>query len=176
MKFHLRRVDREIKDPRALKRILCYSKHFVLSLADGGEPYAVPLGYVYDEEENIVYFHGAKEGKKIEFINRNPRAWGTVVIDQGIMEGACVNMYASAMFSGRVEFVKDASEKAKVMNLFAERLSSDVDGVKARVQKLFEGEGNALGNVVFGKIKLEELTGKHSTEMTIERLLKITGE
>ncbi len=171
----MRRVDREINDPKALKHLLSHSKHFVLSLADGGEPYAVPLGYVYDEGENAVYFHCAKEGKKIEFIRRNPRAWGLVVIDKGIIEGTCVNMYASAMFSGRVEFVEDIPEKAKVMNLFAERLSSDVEGVKARVQKLSEGEGNALGNVVFGKIKLEELTGKRSTEMTIKMLLKITG-
>ena len=176
MKFHLRRVDREINDPKALKRILRYSKHFVLGLADGGEPYVVPLGYVYDEEEDSIYFHCSNEGKKIEIIKRNPRAWGIVVVDKGIVEGACVNMYASAMFSGRVEFVGETSEKLKVMNLFAERLSSDVEGVKAKVQKLFGGAGNALVNVVFGKIRLEELTGKRSTEMTVEKLLKITGE
>jgi nitroimidazol reductase NimA-like FMN-containing flavoprotein (pyridoxamine 5'-phosphate oxidase superfamily) len=176
MKFHLRRVDREIEDTKALKQILHYSKHFILSLADGGEPYAVPLGYVYDEKENAAYFHCAKDGKKIEFIKRNPRAWGLVVVDKGIIEGACVNMYASAMFSGRVEFVENTSEKIKIMNLFAERLSSDVEGIKSRVQKLFGGDGSALGNVIFGKIKLEELTGKRSTEMSIEKLLKITGE
>ena len=174
MKFHLRRVDREVKEAKALKQILRYSKYFVLSLADEGEPYAVPMGYVYDEKENVVYFHCAKEGKKIEFINRNPRAWGVIVVDQGIMEGACVNMYASAMFSGRVEFFEDASEKAKVMNLFAERLSSDTEGVKIRVQKLFGGDGNTLSSVVFGKIRLEELTGKRSTEMTVEKILKFT--
>jgi nitroimidazol reductase NimA-like FMN-containing flavoprotein (pyridoxamine 5'-phosphate oxidase superfamily) len=176
MKFHLRRVDREIEDPKALKRILRYSKHFVLSLADGGEPYAVPLGFVYDEGEDSIYFHCSKKGKKIEIIKRNPRAWGLVVVDKGIMKGACVNMYASAMFSGRVDFVDETSEKLKVMNLFAEGLSSDVEGVKARVQKLFGREENALVNVVFGKIKLEELTGKRSTEMTMEKLRKITGE
>ena len=129
-------MDREVNDAKTLKRILRYSKHFVLSLADGGEPYAVPMGYVYDEKENVIYFHCANEGKKIEFIKKNPRAWGVVVVDQGIMEGACVNMYASAMFTGRVEFFEDASEKAKVMNLFAERLSSDTEGVKIRVKKL----------------------------------------
>ena len=176
MKFHLRRVDREISDSKALKRILLHSKHFILSLADGGEPYAVPMGYVYDEKESAVYFHCSKEGKKMEFIKRNPRAWGVIVVDQGIMEGACVNMYASAMFSGKVEFVEDSAEKAKAMNLFAERLSSDVEGVKARVQKLFGGDESALSGVVFAKIRLEELTGKRSTEMTLEKLLRITGD
>ena len=176
MKFHLRRVDREISDSKVLKKILLHSKHFILSLADGGEPYAVPMGYVYDEKESAVYFHCAREGKKMEFIKRNPRAWGVVVVDQGIIEGACVNMYVSAMFSGRVEFVEDSVGKAKAMNLFAERLSSDVEGVKARIQKLFGGDGNALSDAVFAKIRLEELTGKRSTEMTLEMLLKITGD
>ena len=101
---------------------------------------------------------------------------GVVVVDQGIMLGACVNMYASAMFSGSVEFVESTSDQAKVMSLFAEKLSSNVEGVKVRVGKLFGEGGDALSSVVFAKIRLEELTGKRSTEMTVEKLLKITGE
>jgi hypothetical protein len=175
MKFHLRRLDREIKDQKALKKLLSHSKYFVLSISDGDEPYAVPLGYVYDESGNAIYFHCAREGKKIEFIKKNSKAWGLVVLDRGIMEGACVNLYASAMFSGRVEFVQDNSEKTKVMSLFAEKLSRDVNGVKQRLKKIFGGEDSALDSVVFGKIVIEELTGKRSTEMTLEKLLEIIG-
>lgn len=173
MKFHMRRLDREIKDKKALKRLLSYSKYFVLSMSDGHEPYATPLGYVYYERGNVVYFHCAAEGKKMQFLKKNPKVWGLVVLDQGIMEGACVNLYASAMFSGRVEFVQDNSEKTIAMNLFAEKLSKDISGVKQRLQKIFEGEGSELDGVVFGKIVIDELTGKHSTEMTIEKLLEI---
>ena len=108
MKFHLRRLDREIKDQKALKRLLSHQQYFVMGMADAGEPYAVPMGYVYDEEENTVYFHCAKEGKKIEFLKKNPRVWGVVVLDEGVQEGACVNLYASAMFSGKVEWINDA--------------------------------------------------------------------
>lgn len=86
-----------------------------------------------------------------------------------------MNLYASAMFSGRVEFVQDNSEKTKVMSLFAEKLSTDVNGVKQRLKKIFDGEGSALDSVVFGKIVIEELTGKRSTEMTLEKLLEIIG-
>jgi nitroimidazol reductase NimA-like FMN-containing flavoprotein (pyridoxamine 5'-phosphate oxidase superfamily) len=144
-------------------------------MSDGDEPYAIPLGYVYDETENTVYFHCAKDGKKIEFLKKNPKVWGLVVLDQGIMEGACVNHYASAMFSGKVEFVPDTSEKMRVMNLFAEKLSRDAEGVKQRLQKIFGGGEEALDRVVFAKIVVEELTGKRSTEMTIEKLLELTG-
>jgi nitroimidazol reductase NimA-like FMN-containing flavoprotein (pyridoxamine 5'-phosphate oxidase superfamily) len=175
MTFHMRRLDREIKDKKALKRLLSCSKYFVLSMSDGDEPYAIPLGYVYDEKGNVIYFHCAREGKKMDFIKKNPKAWGLVVLDQGIIEGACVNLYASAMFSGRVEFVQDTSEKTMVMNLFAEKLSRDVSGVKQRLQKIFGGERAALDSVVFGKIVIDELTGKRSTQMTVEKLLAIIG-
>lgn len=175
MKFHMRRLDREIKDQKALKQLLSHSQYLVLSMADGDEPYAVPLGYVYDEAENTVYFHCAKDGKKMEFLKRNPKVWGLVVLDEGIMEGACVNLYASAMFSGRVEWVSDISEKIRVMNLFAEKLSRDVEGVKLRIQKIFGGGEAALAGVVFAKIVVEELTGKRSTEMTAEKLLELTA-
>jgi len=144
-------------------------------MSAGDEPYAVPLGYVYDERGNLIYFHCAREGKKMDFLKKNPKAWGLVVLDQGIMEGTCMNLYASAMFSGRVEFVQDTSEKTMVMNLFAEKLSRDVSGVKQRLQKIFGGEVSAIDKVVFGKIVIDELTGKRSTEMTAEKLLEITG-
>jgi len=175
MKFHLRRLDREIKDQKALRQLLNHAQYFVMSMADGGEPYSVPLGYVYDEEENTIYFHCAKDGKKIEYLKKNPRVWGVVVIDEGIQAGACVNLYASTMFSGRVEWVNDTAEKRKAMNLFAERLSADVDGVKQRLDKIFGGGDAVLTGVVFGKIKVEELTGKRSTEMTLEKLTQLTA-
>jgi nitroimidazol reductase NimA-like FMN-containing flavoprotein (pyridoxamine 5'-phosphate oxidase superfamily) len=175
MKFHLRRVDRKIEDEKALRRLLAHQQYMTLSMADGGEPYAVPLGYVYDEAVDIIYFHCAKEGKKMQFLKKNPRVWCVVTLDEGVQEGACVNLYASAMFSGRVEWVTDAEEKRRVMNLFAEKLSRDSESVKQRLKGLFAGGEAALSGVVFAKVKVEELSGKRSTEMTVEKLLELTG-
>jgi uncharacterized protein len=175
MKFHMRRLDRKIEDQKALRRLLSYQQYLTLSMADADEPYAVPLGYIYDEETNTIYFHCAKDGKKVEFLKRNPRVWAVVVLDEGVQEGACVNLYASAMFSGRVEWVEEASEKKKAMNLFAEKLSRDAASVKQRLQAIFGSNESALAGVVFAKIKVEELTGKRSTEMTAEKLLELTA-
>ena len=174
MKFHLRRLDREIKDGKALRSLLAHQQHFVMSMIDGGEPYAVPMGYVYDEGGHAVYFHCSKEGRKMNALKENPHVWGVVVLDEGVQEGACVNMYASATFSGEVVWVTDAAEKRRVMNLFAEKLSADTVSVKQRLEKMFEAEP-ALTAVLFGKIRVEGLTGKRSTEMTEQRLLELTS-
>jgi len=176
MKFHMRRVDREIKDQKALQQLLLNTGYLTLSMADGDEPYAVPLDYVYDEEENAVYFHCAREGKKIEFLKKNPRVWGLVVLNQGFGEGQCVNLYASAMFSGRVEFIADSAAKLRVLNLFAEKASRDTAGVKQRLQQAAEGDKRVFDSMLLARVGVEELTGKRSTEMTVEKLLEATAQ
>ena len=37
-------------------------------LGEDGYPYGIPIDYWYCEEENRIYFHGAKEGHKIDAI------------------------------------------------------------------------------------------------------------
>lgn len=52
----------------------------VLALSgDEGYPYAVPMSYVYAEGK--IYFHSAKNGHKIDAIQRNEKA-SFCVIDQ----------------------------------------------------------------------------------------------
>ncbi len=51
-------------------------------IGDGGRPYCVTLNPLYDEETDRLYFHGAKEGHKIDALRRDPRACFTA-IDEG---------------------------------------------------------------------------------------------
>ena len=46
----------------------------VLALSgDDGYPYAVPISYVYDQEQETIYFHCAKSGHKLDAIQH--RLW-----------------------------------------------------------------------------------------------------
>jgi len=62
MSFQRQWVDPEIIDPELKKRILLKATHLTIALTDGIEPYAVPISYVYDVDENSVYFHCATIG------------------------------------------------------------------------------------------------------------------
>jgi hypothetical protein len=58
-----------------------------LGLCLGNEPYVVPVAYGY--EQGVLYFHSAKQGRKIELMNKNNRVcfevdewqkgWGSVI-------------------------------------------------------------------------------------------------
>ena len=56
MRYHLRRQDKEIKDPEILKRILKETNYVTLALVKEGKPYLVSLSHGYDEAENCTPF------------------------------------------------------------------------------------------------------------------------
>ena len=53
------------------KSILKMEKRGVLSVyGDNGYPYGMPMNHFYDERDGKIYFHGAKEGHKIDALSR----------------------------------------------------------------------------------------------------------
>lgn len=70
----MRRFKQQITDAEC-KEILKNEKRGVLSLlGDGGYPYGLPMSHLYSEEDNKIYFHGAKEGHKIDAIKNCDKA------------------------------------------------------------------------------------------------------
>jgi len=158
MSYHMRRMDRAINSVELLKLLLGKATHVTLAMADAGEPYAVPLSHSYDPDSNTVYFHCAKEGRKLDILKKNPRVWGLAVLDRGFDSGQCENLYASVMFGGSVEFVEDRAEKLGVLRMQARKNSGDVEGVLKRLDAAAVAAGSGPG-VVFGKVRVESLTG-----------------
>ena len=73
----MRRNDREITDLREILRLMDRCDVVNLAFADNGEPYVVPVnfGYVSDGETKVVlYFHGAREGRKASLAEKTGRA------------------------------------------------------------------------------------------------------
>ncbi len=72
----MRRKDREITDMDVILSII--RKCDVCRLALFGEeyPYIIPMnfGFHYENQQLKLYFHGAKQGTKIDLIARNPKA------------------------------------------------------------------------------------------------------
>ena len=75
----MRRKKQELTEKQCLD-ILRRAKTATLALSgDDGYPYSVPMNFVY--EDGKIYFHGAKEGHKIDAIRNNPKV-SMSIIDQ----------------------------------------------------------------------------------------------
>lgn len=49
------------------KALLQSSRRGVLAVnGDDGYPYAIPINYVYDDDAQKIYFHGARVGHKVD--------------------------------------------------------------------------------------------------------------
>ena len=64
------------RNKQALSKEECFSllkneKRAVLAVnGDDGYPYAIFVNYIFDENENAIYLHGAKEGHKIDSLKK----------------------------------------------------------------------------------------------------------
>jgi nitroimidazol reductase NimA-like FMN-containing flavoprotein (pyridoxamine 5'-phosphate oxidase superfamily) len=65
----MRRKDREIKDRQLISELINECQVCRLGLAKDNVPYIVPVSFGYDG--TAIYFHTAKEGKKIDYITTN---------------------------------------------------------------------------------------------------------
>jgi len=119
----MRRKEREVIDRDQIESILKECRIMHLGIHDDPYPYVVPLnyGYQYNDEGMILYFHSAKQGRKIELLEANPMVAFTI---DGLYELvphqiACKNtlLYKSIMGNGKIEFVKEEFEKLEALKL-----------------------------------------------------------
>lgn len=115
----MRRKDREITDRTKIEAIMDRCSVCRIGFYDEGEIYIVPLnfGHVKEGEKDVLYFHGAKEGRKIDLAAKEPKVGfemdGVYVLQQA--EEACSfsAQYESIIGTGRLCLVEDPAEKRR---------------------------------------------------------------
>ncbi len=116
----MRRTDREVTDLEKIEEILKKARVVHLGLVDGDAPYVVPLhyGYILENGRLTLYMHCAGEGRKIDLIRANPKAFIEIETDWAPYSGGDVACrygaaYSSVMGSGRAHIVTDVEEKVR---------------------------------------------------------------
>ncbi len=128
----MRRSEFDIKNHEALLELLASCEYGTLCLSDEKTPYGVPLNFAWWEEG--IVFHGAKEGKKVELITRNPKAYFSVVKPYAFIPShfshttsACpaTQFFASVSLEGEVSVLENSAEKAKGLNALIQKLQPE---------------------------------------------------
>jgi len=155
--YHMRRMDKAIEDPATLRRILVEAKHITVAMCKDGMPYLVSLSHGYDEERDLIYFHCAPEGKKLDYMRANPTVWGQAVLDFGFFDGHddCRQEFASVMFQGEVTFVDDPEEKLHAFVMTNRQLDAPSEGLQRILDEHLE-------RATVGRIMMSKLTGKRT--------------
>ncbi len=155
----MRRADREVKDSEEILEVLKSCKVCRLGMMDEGKLYIVPMnyGYVYEDGRLALYFHGAREGKKLNLIEKNPTVGFEMDGAHELAEGktACQYSYyyASIIGNGRAKLITEAEEKSKALALIMKHQT----GKEFAELESNTGLGKAVGII---RVEAEEFTCK----------------
>ena len=166
MKYHIRRSEREITDSKEFSAILSKCKYAVIALCTNNQPYIVTLSYGYDETENALYFHCAKEGQKIDFIKTNPNACATIIEDDGFDANSCDHSYRSLVIRGAIEFVDKRGEIDHAIQLMILQLEKNEP--EKFMEKLKVGN-KSYDNLQILRMNIDHITGKVRQKNALER-------
>ncbi len=158
----IRRKEKEIKDRTEILRILDRAKYITIAMTDTDGPYLATLTHAYDKTRNAVYFHCAKEGRKVNILRRDSRVWGQALIDLGYVKGKCDHLFETAQFRGKVSFVDSSTEKRHALELL---ISKNEEHPEPVMKKQLTDE--SIGHVNVGRIDIEYLSGKQSDKVIV---------
>ncbi len=158
----IRRKEKEITERNEILGILDGTRFVTIAMADADGPYLATLTHVYDDQRNAIYFHCAKEGRKVEILRKDNRVWGQALIDKGYAEGSCDHLYETAQFKGRVTFVQDSAEKRHALEMMIRKNEKDPDVVIKK--QLTE---DSIRRVNIGRIDIDYLSGKRSDKVVV---------
>ena len=149
----MRRFNQQITDAECIE-ILKNTKRGVLSLlGEDGYPYGIPIDHWYCEEEGRIYFHGAKEGHKIDAIKACDKA-SYCVYDEGFRkEGEWALNITSVITFGRIRLVEDEDTARKICTELVKKFTDDEDYLEKELQ-------NAFPRVQCLELIPEHMTGK----------------
>jgi nitroimidazol reductase NimA-like FMN-containing flavoprotein (pyridoxamine 5'-phosphate oxidase superfamily) len=115
--YSMRRPMLQCDDEAKISAFLSSALTGYLGLADGNEPYVVPLNFVWWND--AIYVHGAEEGRKMEVLKRNSRVCFTVSENFGTMvhpvPAKTDTGYMSVMVFGEAKIVSDLEEATAAM-------------------------------------------------------------
>jgi len=150
----MRKADREIKGQDELEDVIRRADVCRLAMVDDGEPYMVPMNFGY--RDGCLYFHCAKEGRKLEVLKRNPRVCFEMEADVRLMEGdaACKwsTSYESVIGWGTAEIVMDEKAAREGLEVL---MSHYTEGP-------FDFDPRSLSLTALIEVRIERMTGKRS--------------
>ena len=153
----MRRASRAIPE-EAAKHLLKQSRRGVLAVnGDDGYPFAIPVNYFYDQEQDKIYFHGAKSGHKLDALKKNDKVCFTVYGNEAFEEGDWAPYLHSVIVFGRCKLVADAGQTEDRVRELALKYYPTKEEAEAEIVK-------GIHAVQLYEITIEHMTGKRIHE------------
>lgn len=153
----LRRIKQQLT-PQECHKILKEERRAVLAVhGDNGYPYAIPVNFFFDQEENKIFIHCSKEGHKLDAIRKNSKVCLTLY-DQGYQKDDWSYYVKSVVVFGQATEMNDGPEKYNKCKALGakyipttEELEHEMDKAFSRVNMLCITIDHISGKLVHEK-------------------------
>ncbi|MCR4725845.1 MAG: pyridoxamine 5'-phosphate oxidase family protein [Clostridia bacterium] len=153
----LKRIGQQLTDEEC-SELLSKETRGVLSLrGTNGYPYAFPINFYFEKEENRIIFHCGKEGYKLDCIQADPRAAFTVTEQGEKKEGNWWYTARSVIAFGKIEILSDPARIADLSRKLSAKFTSDEAYVEREISLY-------LPKTICLSLSIEHLSGKRVKE------------
>ncbi|MGD0583584.1 MAG: pyridoxamine 5'-phosphate oxidase family protein [Bacteroidales bacterium] len=154
----MRRKERKITDIKIIESILVSADVCRVAFADNNVPYIVTMNYGYTTgKNNILYFHSAPEGRKIELIGKNNFVCFQIDTDHILYKGskACAwgMKYKSIVGYGLLSIADTEAERRRALDLIMNHY-----GAKG----MLDYDAKELARTTILRLDISEMTGKQA--------------
>lgn len=133
----MRRFRQQISNEECIE-LLKNEKRGVLSvIGENGYPYGIPLNHYYNEDDGKLYFHGAKEGHKLDAIRNCDKVCYTV-FDKGYRkDGEWAFNVKSVIVFGRISLVTDEEKAKEICTALCRKFTDDGEYLEYELKNSF---------------------------------------
>lgn len=149
----MRRIKQQISNEECIEILKTEPRGVLSVLGDDGYPYGIPMDHWYSEADGKLYFHGAKEGHKLDAIKACDKV-SYCVMDKGFRKENdwALNIRSVVVF-GRMKIVTDEEKRIEIGTNLCRKFTDDKSYIEHEVK-------NALPRAVCLELTPEHMTGK----------------
>lgn len=149
----MRRFKQEITKEQCVELLKKEPRGVLSVMGEDGYPYGFPMNFTYDEKEEKIYFHCAKEGYKIDALRQNNKA-SFCVYDKGYRkEGEWPLNIQSVIVFGSIAFVSNPQKTEQKVRELGLKYYPTAESVEVEIK-------NAVARVQLLEMTIDHMTGK----------------
>lgn len=149
----MRRHRQMISEEECIELLKSETRGVLSLIGDDGYPYGIPMNHYYSEADGKIYFHGAKEGHKIDALKRCDKACYTV-FDKGYRreDEWALNVKSVVVF-GSIGPVTDGEKTKEICTALCRKFTDDEEYLEREIK-------HSLPRVLCLELTPQYMTGK----------------
>ena len=153
----MRRFKQQLSDSDCIQVLKNEMRGVLAVIGDDDYPYTIPLSFYYLQDDNKIYFHGSREGHKIDAIKKCDKA-SFCVFSNGVKVSDRIGLdVKSVIVFGRIKILEDREKTIDVCKKLSEKFNFGKEYIEDELKK--------FANVVTVlELTPEHITGKHVNE------------